>query len=118
MKLDREAKIRDLVDQLKMKIANMEKGMAGDIEKAVRNHDENVLSLKTMSDRIKEVGKERKDLFMVPLDKIRIQIKDFENHLNESRGNHDRAIIELRKEVTAQLDASSGELKELAVDRR
>ena len=31
MKLDREAKIRDLVDQLKIKISSIEKGMEADI---------------------------------------------------------------------------------------
>lgn len=55
---------------------------------------------------------------MISLDKIRGQIKDFENFLNESRGSHDREMIELRKDVTQRLDASVHELKELSIDRR
>lgn len=33
--------------------------MAGDIEKAVANHDDIVMNIKRMSDRVNEVGKER-----------------------------------------------------------
>ena len=40
LKLDREAKIKDQVDALRVTIATLEKGMALDIENAVKNHDE------------------------------------------------------------------------------
>ena len=55
---------------------------------------------------------------MLHQDKLRGQIKDFENFLNESRGVSDRAIIEVKSEVTQRLDEAAAELKELSVDRR
>lgn len=55
---------------------------------------------------------------MTAQDKVRGQIKDFENFLNETRGVHDRQMIEVKKEVTKRLDASLSELKELSIDRR
>ena len=91
--------------------------MAGDIEKAVANHDELVMTIKRLGDKMNDVGKERQT-FMINLDKIRGQIKDFESFLNESRGAHDREMIEMRKDVTQRLDASVTELKELSIDRR
>ena len=87
-KLDREAKIRDMVDNLKLRIIGMERGMAGDIEKAVLNNDQLVCNLKDLSDRIRDVVKER-SIFTMDMDKIRLQIKDFENFMNEFRGHHD-----------------------------
>ena len=64
-----------------------------------------------------EVSKERGQ-FMLHQDKLRGQIKDFENFLNESRGVSDRAIIELKADVTKRLDDASAEIKDLAIDRR
>ena len=39
LKLDREAKIKDQVDALRQNIVDLEKGMAIDIDHAVKNHD-------------------------------------------------------------------------------
>ena len=55
---------------------------------------------------------------MTAQDKIRGQIKDFENFLNESRGIHDKQLIEVKAEVTKRLDSSVAELKEMSIDRR
>ena len=42
-----------------------------------------------------DIGKER-SYFMLAQDKIRGQIKDFENFLNESRGVHDRQFTDFK----------------------
>ena len=55
---------------------------------------------------------------MTAQDKIRGQIKDFENFLNESRGIHDKQLIEVKAEVTKRLDAKEAVIKEMSVDRR
>ena len=89
MKLDREAKIKDQVDALRVTIASLEKGMALDIENAVKNHDEVTFMVKKMSERVQDISQERSQ-FMLMQDKIRGQIADFENFLNETRGVHDR----------------------------
>lgn len=73
--------------------------MAGDIEKAVQNHCELSLSMKRMSDRVTEVGRERA-LFMAGSEKLRGQIKEFENFMNEARTRVDTQMISLRKEVS------------------
>ena len=55
---------------------------------------------------------------MLAQDKLRGQIKDFENFLNESRGVQDRDFVELKKELTKRVEASTAEIKELSYDRR
>ena len=91
--------------------------MLNDIETAVKNHDEMVLRVAKLSDRLMEVSKERGQ-FMLAQDKLRGQISDFENFLNESRGVHDRAIIEIKSDITQRLDEAAAEIKDLSVDRR
>ena len=91
--------------------------MLNDIETAVKNHDEMVQRVAKLSDRLMEVSKERGQ-FMLHQDKLRGQIKDFECFLNESRGVSDRAIIEVKADVTKRLDDASAEIKDLAIDRR
>ena len=59
--------------------------MAMDIDTAVRNHDEMQMKLRGVEQHIADVGKERA-AFIMAQDKIRGQIKDFENFLNEFRG--------------------------------
>ena len=55
---------------------------------------------------------------MLGQDKIRGQIKDFENFLNETRGVRDREMVDFKKEITQRLDSSISEIKELTIDRR
>ena len=76
-KLDREARNRELVGELKSRIVNMEKGMASDIEKTVANNDELVMNISRLNDHIVEIGRERVR-FMVGLDKVRGQMKEYE----------------------------------------
>ena len=89
MKLDREAKIKDQVDALRQGIVALEKGMALDIENAVKNHDEVTFQVKKINEKVQEIGQERAS-FMLMQDKIRGQINDYESLMNESRGQHDR----------------------------
>ena len=91
--------------------------MANDIETAVRNHDEMTFSVRRLGDRVNEIGKERGQ-FMLAQDKIRGQIKDFENFLNETRGVNDRTFVDLKRDVHARIDSSLNEIKELGIDRR
>ena len=91
--------------------------MLSDIETAVKNHDEMVVRVAKLDTRITEVGKERAQ-FMQQIDKLRGQIKDFENFLNETRGVNDRAIIDFKSEVTQRLDAAGTEIRDLSTDRR
>ena len=91
--------------------------MASDIDRAVQNHDEMVLALKRMKDNVVDIGRERQT-FILHQDKIRGQIKDFENFLNESRAVREREYVELKKEVTKRLDESAVELREMVIDRR
>ena len=56
--------------------------------------------------------------FMTAQDKIRGQIKDFENFLNETRGMQDRQYLALKSEVTQRLDTSVAEVKEMTIDNR
>ncbi len=88
-----------------------------DIDTAVRNNDEMQFQLRTVEQRINEVGKER-SAFVMSQDKIRGQIKDFENFLNENRGIQDRNFVDLKKTVTKRIEASAAEIKELTIDRR
>lgn len=91
--------------------------MALDIENAVKNHEAVTFQVGTITTMMKDMQQERVK-FMTAQDKVRGQIKDFENFLNETRGVHDRQMIEVKKEVTKRLDASVSELKELSIDRR
>ena len=50
-------------------------------------------------------------------DKIRDEIKDFENLLNENRAVNDRAALNQRKDVTKQLTDFSNTIRELSLDR-
>ena len=52
MKLDREAKIKDQVDALRQGIVALEKGMALDIENAVKNHDEVTFQVKKINEKV------------------------------------------------------------------
>ena len=70
--------------------------MLSDIETAVQNHDEMTSSVRKLNDNITELSKERSH-FMLAQDKIRGQIKDFENFLNETRGVHNREMVDLKK---------------------
>lgn len=47
-----------------------EKGMATDIENAVRNHEEDQFHIKKFNEKVTEIGKERAT-FMLMQDKIR-----------------------------------------------
>lgn len=91
--------------------------MAQDINDAVNNHEEMNLRVRKIDEKISEIGKERAN-FMHAQDKIRGQIKDFENFLNESRGVHDKHLVEVKQEVTKRMDESVRELKEMMIDRR
>ena len=52
LKLDREAKIKDQVDALRQTIVTLEKGMALDIENAVKNHDEIVFQVGKINEKV------------------------------------------------------------------
>ena len=52
LKLDREAKIKDQVDALREIIKTLEKGMALDIENAVKNHDEIVFQVGKINEKV------------------------------------------------------------------
>ena len=66
--------------------------MASDIEKAVKNHDELVINLTRTQDSIVEVGKERHS-FKIEFDKIRNQMRGYENFINEARGKYDNDVV-------------------------
>ena len=51
-KLDREAKLKDQLDIVKTKIGGIEKGMAADIETAVKNHDEMEFKVRKVDQKI------------------------------------------------------------------
>ena len=91
--------------------------MALDIENAVKNHEQVTHQVTTIHAMMKDMQQERVK-FMTAQDKIRGQIKDFENFLNESRGIHDKQLIEVKAEVTKRLDAKEAAIKEMSVDRR
>ena len=55
---------------------------------------------------------------MLMQDKIRAQIASFENFINEGRGQHDRQMIDFKREVTKRLDESMREITEIGIDRR
>ena len=131
-KLDREAKIKDMVDGLKSHVAALvsshpihliflliiqEKGMALDIETAVKSHDQTNYEIKSLSDKIKELQQERQR-FMTAQDKIRGQVKDFEVHLSEVRGVQDRQFLDLKSDLTKRLEAACSEFDEMKIDRR
>lgn len=52
LKLDREAKLKDQVDALRQTIVTLEKGMALDIENAVKNHDEIVFQVSKINEKV------------------------------------------------------------------
>ena len=52
LKLDREAKLKDQVDALRQTIVTLEKGMALDIENAVKNHDEIVFQVGKINEKV------------------------------------------------------------------
>ena len=91
--------------------------MAQDINDAVNNHEEMTLRVRKIDEKIVEIGRERSN-FMNAQDKIRMQIKDFESFLNESRGVHDKHMVAFKHEVTKRLDDSVREVKEMMIDRR
>ena len=63
--------------------------MAQDIQEAVKNKDQTDFNLEKMNSRINNIGSER-NVFMKAQDKIRGQIQDFEQFLDESRAVADR----------------------------
>ena len=90
--------------------------MATDIERAVKNCDEQAITIKQVEDRFNEVSMEKK-MFMLEIDKIRQELKRYERFINEARGQHDQGMVELKKEVTARLDESAFMVKSLEVER-
>ena len=63
--------------------------MAQDIADAVKNKDQTDFNMEKMNNRISNIGAER-IVFMKAQDKIRVQIQDFEQFLDESRAISDR----------------------------
>ena len=90
--------------------------MQSDIEKAVKNHDDQVITIKNAERRINEVSMEKKT-FMLEIDKIRQELKRYERFINEARGQHDQSIVELKKDVTARLDESAFMIKSFEIER-
>ena len=76
--------------------------MASDIETAVQNHDELTLSVGQLKVRATEIGKERAT-FMLAQDQLKAQVKDYENLMNESRGAHDREMVDFKDKTTQRL---------------
>ena len=91
--------------------------MASSIDKAVEGNDALNCQLNDMDDRINKIVQER-GLFVKDLTKTQLQIKDYENFMNQFRGHQDREMISLKAEVTKTLDASRCELEEMVIDRR
>lgn len=91
--------------------------MALDIDNAVKNHESISFQVSSITAMMKDMQQERVK-FMTAQDKIRGQIKDFENFLNETRGVNDRQHTALKAEVTKRLDASVAEIREMTIDRR
>ena len=69
--------------------------MALDIDNAVKNHEAVTFQVSTITTMMKDMQAERVK-FMTAQDKIRGQIKDFENFLNETRGVHDKQFIAIK----------------------
>ena len=90
--------------------------MAKDVKDAVDNHESVVLKVTGLTNIIREVQKER-NLFVNALDKLRDEIKDFENIINEQRGVYDKNMIQHRKDVTKSLTAMDNTLNEMQLDR-
>ena len=65
---------------------------------------------------VKEVQKER-NLFITSLDKIRDDIKDFENIINEQRAVNDKTLLDHRKSISKNLTQIDTSLNELSLDR-
>jgi hypothetical protein len=91
--LDREMKLKDVVNDLKIKLGMVvsycfnliffqEKNMATDIKNAVENHEGVLMKITGLTNLVRDVQKER-NIYISALDKIRDEIKDFENIMNE-----------------------------------
>ena len=91
--------------------------MAKDIREACDNSDVMEMKLNDVNIKISEVRKER-SLLVMEIDKIRGQVKDYENLLNEQRGVHDREMINFKKEVTQSLENTFKEVQLMSLDRR
>ena len=91
--------------------------MAKDIREACDNNDVMEMKLNDLNIKISEVRKER-SLLVMEIDKIRGQVKDYENLLNEQRGVHDREMINFKKEVTQSLENTFKEVQLMSLDRR
>ena len=91
--------------------------MARDIREACENNEQLSFALKKLGEKYTEIGKERSQ-FMQAQDQIRYQIRDYEKLLDESRGVHDRQLVEFKKEVTKRLEESMTLFQEMSVDRR
>lgn len=76
--------------------------MATDIKNAVENHESVLMKITGLTNLVRDVQKER-NIYIAALDKIRDEIKDFENIMNEQRAVNDRALLAHRKEVTKSL---------------
>ena len=90
--------------------------MAKDVKDAVDNHESVVLKVTGLNNLMREVQKER-NLFVNALDKLRDEIKDFENIINEQRVVYDKNIVQHRKEVTKALTTMDNTLNEMQLDR-
>jgi len=65
-----------------MFIVAQEKGLAKDVKDAVDNHESVVLKITGLHNLCRDIQKER-NLFINATDRLREQIKDHENILNE-----------------------------------
>lgn len=90
--------------------------MSKDVRDAVENHEAVVMKITGLTNLVREVQKER-NIYVASLDKIRDDIKDFENIMNEQRAVNDRALLTHRKEILKSLNSTDHTLNELSMDR-
>ena len=91
--------------------------MFNDIEKSVEKTDLLETRIDHQNDYLKQINEQRVK-FIKELDLQRHQLKEYEKFFNENRGQRDRELIELKKEVTTSLDGTHNTIKELEIDRR
>jgi hypothetical protein len=66
--------------------------MAKDVKDAVDNHESVLLKVAGLTNLIRDVQKER-NLFVNGLDRLRDEIKDFENIINEQKTVYDKNLL-------------------------
>ena len=70
-----------------------------------------------LGNRIDDICKDRVS-FMNSLEVLSGQIKEYEHFMNEASSQHEKELLDMRKDIAKKFESNTAELQDLSVDRR